>query len=127
MAALTFKHIQQRDGRWCILDLRGKHGRIRTAPVPTWVKAAIDGWTTAACVAGHVFRPVNRADLVAGERLGSLADARQQEVDPFQVAVDVVPLMIRNSLCLVLSTIAGEPHTAGERTRSTGCVDGAVR
>src|SRR5882672_8926068 len=35
VASLTFKHIQQRGGRWCIVDLRGKHGRIRTAPVPT--------------------------------------------------------------------------------------------
>ena len=36
VAALTFRHIQQRDGRWCIVDLMGKHGRIRTAPMPTW-------------------------------------------------------------------------------------------
>src|SRR6202035_910153 len=35
VAALTFTHIQQRDGRWCIVDLRGKHGRVRTAPMPT--------------------------------------------------------------------------------------------
>jgi hypothetical protein len=27
IAALTVKHIQQRDGRWCIMDLVGKHGR----------------------------------------------------------------------------------------------------
>jgi hypothetical protein len=25
-ASLTFKHIQKRDGRWCIVDLVGKHG-----------------------------------------------------------------------------------------------------
>src|SRR4051794_20944298 len=74
VAALTFTQIQQRDGRWCIVDLRGKHGRIRTAPVPTWVKLAIDGWTTAAGVAeGYVFRPVNRADIGSGERLGEKA------------------------------------------------------
>src|SRR6185295_10102951 len=30
VAALTFAHIQQRDGRWCIVDLVGKHGRVRT-------------------------------------------------------------------------------------------------
>src|SRR5437773_8727679 len=66
VAALTFAHLQQRDGRWCIVDLKGKHGRIRTAPVPIWVKGAIDGWTTAGGVAeGYVFRPVNRADIVA--------------------------------------------------------------
>ena len=27
VAALTFNHLQQRDGRWCIVDLVGKHGR----------------------------------------------------------------------------------------------------
>ena len=61
VAALTFKHIQQRDGRWCIVDLVGKHGRVRTVPMPTWVKVAIDAWTSAVGVAeGHVFRAVNR-------------------------------------------------------------------
>jgi site-specific recombinase XerD len=62
VAALTVPHVQQRDGRWCIVDLVGKHGRVRTIPVPTWVKVAIDAWTSAAGVAdGYVFRPVNRA------------------------------------------------------------------
>jgi len=65
VAALTFNHIQQRDGRWCIVDLLGKHGRIRTIPMPTWVKVAIDAWTSAAGVVdGQVFHPVNRADEV---------------------------------------------------------------
>src|SRR5688572_18370906 len=32
VAALTFTHLQQRDGRWCIVDMKGKHGRIRTVP-----------------------------------------------------------------------------------------------
>lgn len=41
VAALTFTHAQQRDGRWCIVDLVGKHGRVRTTPMPTWVKVAI--------------------------------------------------------------------------------------
>ncbi len=27
VAALTLKHIQQRDSRWCIVDLVGKHGQ----------------------------------------------------------------------------------------------------
>src|ERR1700686_2247004 len=68
VAALTFAHLQQRDGRWCIVDLVGKHGRVRTAPMPTWVKVAIDAWTSPAGVDGWVcFRPVNRADRVTGE------------------------------------------------------------
>jgi integrase len=61
VAALTFKHIQQRDGRWCLVDLVGKHGRVRTVPMPTWVKVAIDSWVAPAGITdGPVFRSVNR-------------------------------------------------------------------
>src|SRR5260221_6211201 len=71
VAALNFAHVQQRDGRWCIVDLVGKHGRVRTAPMPTWVKVAINAWTSASgLLAGHVFRSVNHAGSVTRERLG---------------------------------------------------------
>jgi len=71
VAALTFAHVQQRGGRWCIVDLVGKHGRIRTMPMPVWVKVAIDAWTSVAGIAdGFVFRPVRRGDSVSGDRLG---------------------------------------------------------
>jgi integrase len=71
VATLTFAHVQQRDGRWCIVDLVGKHGRVRTIPMPTWVNGAIDAWTSEARSAdGHLFRPVNRSDRLGGERLG---------------------------------------------------------
>src|SRR5271170_7100018 len=69
-ASLTFAHLQQRDGRWCIVDLVGKHCRVRTVPMPAWVKVAIDGWTHAAGVTdGRIFRSVNRADVARGEEL----------------------------------------------------------
>src|SRR6202158_4972444 len=65
VAALTVGHVQQRDGRWCIVDLLGKHGRVRTIPMPTWVKVAIDAWTAGGGVTeGRVFRAVNRGDQV---------------------------------------------------------------
>jgi integrase len=70
VAAWAFTHVQQRDGRWCIVDLIGKHGRVRTAPMPNWVKVAIDAWTAAAVVdSGRVFRSVNRADRISSEIL----------------------------------------------------------
>jgi integrase/recombinase XerD len=70
VAALTMVHIQQRDGRWCIVDLRGKHGRVRTVPVPVWVKVAIDAWIAVAGVTGgFIFRPVNRSDKTQGDVL----------------------------------------------------------
>lgn len=43
--------------------------RVRTAPMPTWVKVAIDAWASPAGVTeGYVFRSVNRADRITGER-----------------------------------------------------------
>ncbi len=70
VAALTMAHVQQRDGRWVILDLVSKHKRVRTVPMPTWVKVAIDVWTARAGVTdGHVFRPVHRGDELQGDRL----------------------------------------------------------
>jgi integrase len=69
-AALTMSHVQQRDGRWCIVDLVGKHGRIRTVPMPTFVKVAVDAWTgPAGVVDGYIFRPVNRGGRVQGDAL----------------------------------------------------------
>jgi integrase len=58
VAALTSGHIHQRDGRWCIVDLIGKHGRVRRVPMATWTKVAIDGWTSAAGLIGAFSIPV---------------------------------------------------------------------
>ena len=70
VAALTMKHIQQRDGRWCIVDLVGKHGRVRTVPMPAWTKSAIDAWTTSVgIIESYLFRPLNRGDQVCGDWL----------------------------------------------------------
>jgi site-specific recombinase XerD len=69
-AGLTFNHIQQRDGRWIIVDLIGKHGRIRSVPMPGWAKAAIDRWAEAAHLnEAHIFRPINKAGRITGADL----------------------------------------------------------
>ena len=48
------------------LDLMGKGNRIRTVPVPTNVKVAIDRWTTAAGIQqGPLFRPVSKSGVVS--------------------------------------------------------------
>ena len=70
LCALKFDHLQQREGRWVIADLVGKHDRIRTVPVPGWCKAAIDVWTAAAqLTTGHVIRPLNKAGHITGDSL----------------------------------------------------------
>jgi integrase len=70
VAALTFAHIQQRDGRWVIVDITGKGNRVRTVPIPSWVKLAIDEWTnTAGLSHGLVFRAMNKGDAITRESM----------------------------------------------------------
>ncbi len=70
VCALTLEHIQQRDGRWAIVDIKGKGGRIRTVPMPSWCKAYMDCWTVAAGITSrYVFRPFNRGGRLCGEQI----------------------------------------------------------
>lgn len=73
-ARLTFAHIQQREGRWVILDLVGKRKRIRTVPMPSWAKAAIDHWAEKAGIGdGRVFRSFRRGDRISGHSMTAQA------------------------------------------------------
>jgi integrase len=88
VAALNFKHIQQRDGRWRIVDLVGKHGRVRTVPMPTWVKVAIDSWATSAGITeGPVFRSVNGGGAIRETALSE--KVVWQLIRPYAVAAGV--------------------------------------
>jgi len=40
-------HLQQREEHWAIVDLVGKGGRVRTVPVPDWVRSELDDWLDA--------------------------------------------------------------------------------
>ena len=72
LVGLQLDQIQIRQGRWAVVDLVGKGGHIRTVPIPTWVKAALDQWTRAASVTeGKIFRAVARM-----ERYGAAASRR---------------------------------------------------
>jgi len=63
--ALAVQDLQQREEHWVIADLVGKGGHVRTVPVPTWVKAAVDSWLVAAGVTdGPVFRAINKAQRI---------------------------------------------------------------
>jgi integrase len=73
-AALDVGQIQQREGRWVIPDLLGKHGRLRTIPVPAWVKQAIDDWTAAARIAeGRLLRAMDRHGRITGASISPQA------------------------------------------------------
>jgi site-specific recombinase XerD len=67
-ANLSFDHVQQREGRWMLVDLIGKRDKIRSVPMPNWTKAAIDAWSRASGISdGLVFRAVNKGDRVMGD------------------------------------------------------------
>jgi site-specific recombinase XerD len=67
---LTIDRIQQREARWVIVDLMGKGNRVRTVPVPAWVKEAIDLWIAAAGIRdGPVFRRISGAGVMGEGRL----------------------------------------------------------
>src|SRR6266853_5670785 len=56
LAELTFDHLQQREGHWAIVALRGKAGHVRTIPVPNWVHSLLNEWTRAAGIeSGKLF------------------------------------------------------------------------
>lgn len=47
-----------------IANLVGKGGHVRTVPIPTWVKSAIDVWMMAAGITnGVIFLAINKADV----------------------------------------------------------------
>jgi integrase len=68
LLALKMGWIQQREEHWVIADLVGKGGHVRTVPMPSWVKDAIDAWTTAAGITeGTVFRAISKVGRVWGD------------------------------------------------------------
>src|SRR5258708_18147223 len=54
---LNLDQLQSREGRWVIVNLVGKGGRLRTLPMPSWCKELIDPWLRHSGVSeGQVFR-----------------------------------------------------------------------
>lgn len=63
LAGLRVEDIVQREGRWAIVDLPGKGGRLRTVPVPPAAKVAVDAWTVASGLrSGPLFRSTRPVD-----------------------------------------------------------------
>jgi integrase len=72
LATLDVSRLQQRDGRWVIADLIGKRVRVRTVPLPTQAKLAIDEWVSAAGIdRGSLFRCLRKGGVVTQEPLSA--------------------------------------------------------
>ncbi len=75
-ARVRYEQIQERDGRWVILDLEGKGRRVRSVPLPLWCAEALDAWVSAAGIdSGYLLRAVGKGDKVrrGGSRLSGNA------------------------------------------------------
>jgi integrase len=84
LVRLEVRHLQLREERWVLLDLEGKGRRLRTVPVPLWVKHLLDRWLAdSGITAGPLFRPLRK-----GGRL---------DPDHKPVSEDLVYTLVRHS------------------------------
>jgi site-specific recombinase XerD len=67
VAKLRVETLQDRDGRPVLVDITGKGGRLRVAPVPVWSYRDLRAWLDAAQIAEGLMIRKLKAGQVAGE------------------------------------------------------------
>jgi integrase len=89
LASLNIEAIQLREGRWVIIDLRGKGGRRRTVAIPIWVKQGIEAWTAAAEIdKGRLLLPLSKSGKIVGDELGDWAIWSVVEQSSKQIGIE---------------------------------------
>jgi integrase len=89
LATLKIEKIQLREGRWVIIDLLGKGGRIRTVAVPIWVKQGIEAWMAAANIdKGRLLRPLSKSGKIVADELGDWAIWSVVEQSSKQIGIE---------------------------------------
>ena len=97
-AALTVEHVQQREGRWVLVDLVGKRSKTRSVPMPAWAKAAIDAYTVdSGIVAGSLFRSMRRGDNLTGDSMTAQAIFDVVRSVAYAIGVEVRPHDLRRT------------------------------
>ena len=98
VAALTVEHVQQREGRWVLVDLVGKGLRVRSVPMPSWAKAALDAWTQAAGITDRlVFRATRKGGHLDGESMTPQAIADVVRLYSAQVGTPIAAHDLRRT------------------------------
>jgi len=98
LAGLDVGQIQRREDRWLILDLIGKHGRMRSVPIPLWAHAAVMSWEAAAgFTQGALFRRVSRYGAVMPGRISAQAVFQIVRAYADQLGITVSPHDLRRS------------------------------
>jgi len=111
---LQVGHLQQREGRWVILDLQGKHNRTRTVPMAAWIKALIDKYTEAVGVTnGVLFRRIRKGDKVQAE--GMTPQAIWNVVQTYSPVEHLAPHDLRRTFAK-LAASGGAPLVQIQKT-----------
>jgi site-specific recombinase XerD len=98
LTALNVDHFQQREGRWLIVDLIGKQGRVRSVPIPAWAQASVARWQAAASITtGAVYRRVSRHGSVMPSRLSPQAVFQCLKFYADKLNISVSPHDLRRS------------------------------
>src|SRR4030088_1899995 len=114
LATLNIEDIQLREGRWVIIDLRGKGGRIRTVAVPIWVKQGINAWMTAAKIEdGRLLRSISKSGKINRDTLSDWAVWSVVEQSSKQIGIERFGAHDLRRTCAQLCRKNG-----GERARS---------
>lgn len=92
LAELNASHIQRRNERWLLADLKGKHERIRSVPIPPWVHIALVRWQASAGITeGPLFRRVTRHATVSAHRISPQAVFEIVRFYARRIGVDIAP------------------------------------
>jgi site-specific recombinase XerD len=98
LTCLNVEQVQFREDRWLIVDLNGKHGRIRSVPIPAWAYGAASRWLDAAGIpTGAIFRGVNRHGHVVPRRLSPQSVFAIVKTYADQLQFDVRPHDLRRT------------------------------
>ncbi len=116
VASLVWEMIQKRDGRFAIIDLVGKRGRIRSIGIPIWVIDALNAWKTASGVRnGRIFRALNKD----GQLAGSVKTKGNYKTDGNLTPQAIYNIVSENVTYAGLVNAQGEPTITAHDLRRT--------
>lgn len=91
VASLTYAHIQEREGRWAIIDLIGKRNKVRTVLIASWVYKALKEWFVSAALLSptqKLFVRINKGDRMYPEK-GIHSDSVRLVVEKYAEMIKV--------------------------------------
>jgi site-specific recombinase XerD len=106
LTSLTMAHVQQRDGRWVLLDVLGKGKRLRTIPMPSWAYSALAIWVSAAGITeGVLLRSLARGEM--GQSMSEQAVADVVHEYSAAIGYPVAPHDLRRTFAKLCHTSGG--------------------